>query len=88
MLRDVCRNAHPTIRPTTSPPSHPFSVGRRRGWCVALDDILGVLDQTNIPGTVEQHPNWRRKLPVALEDIDGNEGLRRVRGLSHKAACR
>jgi 4-alpha-glucanotransferase len=46
--------------------------------CVGLDDILEVLDQINIPGTVEQHPNWRRKLPVALEDMDGNEGLRRV----------
>lgn len=46
--------------------------------CVALDDILDVLDQINIPGTVEQHPNWRRKLPVALEDMDGNEELRRV----------
>jgi 4-alpha-glucanotransferase len=46
--------------------------------CVALEDILGVIDQINIPGTVEQNPNWRRKLPVALEDMDGNEELRRV----------
>jgi 4-alpha-glucanotransferase len=45
---------------------------------VALDDILNVEDQINIPGTVEQHPNWRRKLPVALEELDGNEELRRV----------
>jgi 4-alpha-glucanotransferase len=48
--------------------------------CVALDDILGVIDQINIPGTVEQHPNWRRKLPVAVEDLGGNEELRRVAG--------
>ncbi|HEY4141887.1 MAG TPA: 4-alpha-glucanotransferase [Pseudolabrys sp.] len=46
--------------------------------CVAIEDILGVLDQVNIPGTVEQHPNWRRKLPVALEDMEENEELRRV----------
>jgi 4-alpha-glucanotransferase len=46
--------------------------------CVALDDILGVIDQINIPGTVEQHPNWRRKLPVALEDLGGSEELKRV----------
>ena len=38
---------------------------------IALDDILGVTDQINIPGTVEQHPNWRRKLPVAIEDWSG-----------------
>jgi 4-alpha-glucanotransferase len=35
---------------------------------VSIDDILGVADQVNIPGTVEQHPNWRRKLPVPLEE--------------------
>jgi 4-alpha-glucanotransferase len=35
---------------------------------VSVDDLLGVADQVNIPGTVEQHPNWRRKLPVPLEE--------------------
>jgi 4-alpha-glucanotransferase len=36
---------------------------------VALDDILGVVDQINVPGTVDEHPNWRRRLPVSIEDI-------------------
>ena len=45
---------------------------------IALDDILGDREQINIPGTVDEHPNWRRKLPVMLEDLDGNEQLRRV----------
>jgi 4-alpha-glucanotransferase len=36
---------------------------------VALDDVLGVLDQPNVPGTLAEHPNWRRRLPVALEDL-------------------
>ena len=39
---------------------------------VSIGDRLpfaGALDQVNIPGTVNEHPNWRRKLPVALEDI-------------------
>jgi 4-alpha-glucanotransferase len=35
---------------------------------VGIEDLLGVVDQVNVPGTVEQHPNWRRKLPVALEE--------------------
>jgi 4-alpha-glucanotransferase len=34
---------------------------------MSIEDLLGVADQVNIPGTVEQHPNWRRKLPVNLE---------------------
>lgn len=36
---------------------------------ISLEDLLKVTDQPNIPGTVDQHPNWRRRLPVALEDI-------------------
>ena len=58
---------------------------------VALDDLLAVADQPNIPGTVDQHPNWRRRLPVALEDIAGAVdgpalaeaiGARRSRGVA------
>ncbi|MDO8958298.1 MAG: 4-alpha-glucanotransferase [Rhodocyclaceae bacterium] len=35
---------------------------------VQPEDILGVLEQPNLPGTLEdQHPNWQRKLPLPLE---------------------
>jgi 4-alpha-glucanotransferase len=36
---------------------------------VSLDDILGTLDQQNLPGTVDSHPNWMQKYPFSLEDI-------------------
>jgi 4-alpha-glucanotransferase len=36
---------------------------------IALEDFLGVVDQPNIPGTVNEHPNWRRRLPISLEQI-------------------
>jgi 4-alpha-glucanotransferase len=36
---------------------------------VAMEDVLDVLDQPNLPGTIDQHPNWRRRLPVWLEDL-------------------
>jgi 4-alpha-glucanotransferase len=36
---------------------------------VALDDLIGLKDQPNIPGTVNEHPNWRRRLPVELNDL-------------------
>jgi len=42
---------------------------------VGLDDVLGVLDQANIPGTVAEHPNWRRKLPTNLEELARDETL-------------
>ena len=34
---------------------------------VQLEDVLGVREQVNLPGTTSEHPNWRRKLPLALE---------------------
>ena len=45
---------------------------------IALDDVLGVRDQINVPGTVNQHPNWRQKLPIVLEDLDNHDGFARV----------
>jgi (1->4)-alpha-D-glucan 1-alpha-D-glucosylmutase len=34
---------------------------------VQLEDVLGALDQVNLPGTTEQYPNWRRRLATDLE---------------------
>jgi 4-alpha-glucanotransferase len=42
---------------------------------VAMEDVLGMLDQPNVPGTVHEHPNWRQRLPVALEDITHDKRL-------------
>ena len=36
---------------------------------VQIEDVLGESDQPNLPGTTDEHPNWKRKLPVALERI-------------------
>ena len=45
---------------------------------LSIEDVLGLRDQVNIPGTVAQHPNWRRRLPVALEELEHHDDLRRV----------
>ncbi len=34
-----------------------------------LEDALGCVEQANLPGTLDAHPNWRRRLDVPLEDI-------------------
>ncbi len=36
---------------------------------ISLEDLLGVIDQPNIPGTVNEHPNWRQRLPLAIDEI-------------------
>ena len=36
---------------------------------VQIDDALGVVEQANLPGTVDEHPNWRRKIAVPIEEL-------------------
>ncbi len=34
-----------------------------------LEDALGVREQTNLPGTLFEHPNWRRRMPLAIDEL-------------------
>ena len=48
---------------------------------VSLDDALGAVEQANLPGTIDQHPNWRRRLPVTLDSVDSAPGVKRISGI-------
>ncbi len=43
-----------------------------------LDDLLGVHERPNVPGTRDEWPNWRIALPVLVEDIADHPLFRRV----------
>jgi 4-alpha-glucanotransferase len=43
---------------------------------ISVEDVLGVRDQVNLPGTTNEHPNWRRRLPVSLQDLKNQAALR------------
>jgi 4-alpha-glucanotransferase len=45
---------------------------------VAIEDALGIRDQANMPGTIDEHPNWRRRLPVSLHDLRSNPRLEEI----------
>lgn len=36
---------------------------------VQAEDLVGEIEQPNLPGTHEEHPNWRRKLSAPLREI-------------------
>ncbi|XPF93922.1 4-alpha-glucanotransferase [Colwellia sp. RE-S-Sl-9] len=36
---------------------------------IPLEDALELLEQVNIPGTIDEHPNWRQKLPIILDEL-------------------
>jgi len=40
-----------------------------------LEDAVGELDQINVPGTVDEHPNWRRRLSVPVEELGRHAGF-------------
>jgi 4-alpha-glucanotransferase len=75
-LRDQALNpAHP------STPSEPFTpqlahalhlyLARATTTLVALqiEDLLGMVDPVNVPGTDTEYPNWQRKLCADIEDM-------------------
>ncbi|MHB8671980.1 MAG: 4-alpha-glucanotransferase, partial [Acidimicrobiales bacterium] len=41
----------------------------------SLEDALGLEERPNLPGTVDEHPNWSLALPLALEDLQRHPGV-------------
>lgn len=58
---------------------HRFAA-RTPGWLLLtqIEDLLGLAGQPNLPGTVDEHPNWRRRLPWPVEDLLARPAARRV----------
>lgn len=42
---------------------------------VQVEDALCEDEQPNLPGTTDQHPNWRRRLRLPVEMLSGDEGV-------------
>jgi 4-alpha-glucanotransferase len=36
-----------------------------------LEDLCGLDEQPNLPGTIDEHPNWRRRLPAEARELLG-----------------
>ena len=43
-----------------------------------LEDGLGELSQTNLPGTIDSHPNWTRKYSIPVDHMLHDERLRQL----------
>ncbi len=50
-----------------------------------LEDLLGMGEPVNVPGTLAEYPNWQRKLTASLSELFGDETvldlLRQIRDL-------
>jgi 4-alpha-glucanotransferase len=36
---------------------------------IPIEDVLGLTEQPNLPGTIDEHPNWRRRLDAQASSI-------------------
>lgn len=48
---------------------------------VQLDDIEGNIDAQNLPGTIDEHPNWRRLYSTPIAAINDLPNLKHISGL-------
>ena len=69
----------PAMTPALGRAIHAY-LARTPSWVVLanLEDGLQEISQTNMPGTVENHPNWTRKYGSHLETFLGDERLREL----------
>lgn len=67
MTQALCRAIHTFLAHTPS-------------WVVLanLEDGLEEIAQTNMPGTVETHPNWNRKYAIGIDEIISDQRLREL----------
>jgi 4-alpha-glucanotransferase len=46
-----------------------------------LEDALEAHDRPNVPGTIDERPNWSLPLPVPLDDLAADPRVRRLAGI-------
>jgi 4-alpha-glucanotransferase len=50
---------------------------RSRLSLIPIEDALGLVDQPNVPGTIDEHPNWRRRLTPPADRLLDPPAIRR-----------
>lgn len=52
---------------------------------IPLEDALGLEEQPNLPGTIDEHPNWRRRYPGKADELlDSPEVRERLKPLTKR----
>ncbi|MEC3909195.1 4-alpha-glucanotransferase [Sphingobium sp. CR2-8] len=44
---------------------------------VPMEDLVGLTEQPNLPGTIDEHPNWRRRLPAPIRTLLARDDVTR-----------
>lgn len=92
--RAIQRNAlrkHCSIPPSASLDDVCHAVHRELGNSPAelvtlqLDDLLGSEQAQNLPGTIDEHPNWRRATSVTVQGFSALDGVTEIQNSMNSA---
>ena len=61
---------------------------RARLMLIQLEDVVGEAEQANLPGTIDTHPNWRRRMSCSLEELVSGADLPRIAALTEEGRMR
>jgi 4-alpha-glucanotransferase len=45
---------------------------------VEMENLTGEISQTNLPATSTEHPNWRRRYSISLEELSNDPRVERI----------
>jgi 4-alpha-glucanotransferase len=45
---------------------------------IQIEDLIGMVDPVNVPGTDKEHPNWQRKVALNTGEVFAREDARDI----------
>lgn len=78
-INDLLSEWHrPLVRPLIDGLTADLARSTSRLICTSLDDALAVEERPNVPGSIDERPNWRIALPSPLEVILAHPGVESI----------
>jgi 4-alpha-glucanotransferase len=76
---EPCDAANPTFSESLAHDVHLYLAKSAAGLVVVqFEDLIGMTDPVNVPGTSHEHANWQRKVTAGIEDALGRESTLRL----------
>jgi 4-alpha-glucanotransferase len=88
-------DAHGRFLPDDAEPAYALELGeailaylarsRSRLTLVQLEDVVAEVEQANLPGTTDGHPNWRRRLSQRVDQVLAGDAFARIAWMMNDA---
>jgi 4-alpha-glucanotransferase len=76
----------PAYSPALSRAVHAFlGLSNANIALIQIEDLIGMTDPVNVPGTHTEHPNWQRKVTMDTEEIFARADVAEILDGMHRA---